>query len=399
MRLRLLRSVGCALVAVPCLACGSGSHVDVDVVPTLLAEETLRIGSVDDPETALSSIRALEIASDGRIVSLDSRERLIRIHAPDGSLLSRFGARGDGPGEFQSPLTMVLIHDELRVWDSRTQRVTRFDLDGQVLGVETLVPKPLNHPVLRGPMIRWTLPDGSGVGDYRRSEVPGSGWEDFIASPIVRVDGAGNVVDTLGVGSFEGWVLVLPLNEVGSVPAPVAYNPLFDVSEARSEAVFVDRAVRPDAPAFEVTKLSVEGDTLWSRQYPYDPVEIDPAYVDSFVVAMSEQIARAGMAAERSAEAALRETMVIPDHVPAVDQVWIGDDGSIWLALADRDPEETRWLVLREDGEVHGAVTLPHKLRLRWATLDEAWGVDLDELDVQYIVKLELQVDEAAEPS
>lgn len=72
--------------------------------------------------------------------------------------------------------------------------------------------------------------------------------------------------------------------------------------------------------------------------------------------------------------------------------MWIGHDGSVWLALADRDPFETRWLVLRADGSVYGHVALPHKFVVRYATLDVVWGMDRDELDVPYIVKFAVRL-------
>lgn len=375
------------------VGCTPPPATDFEPVPELVAEETLRIGSLDDPETSLTSIRALEVAPDGRIFTLHNRDRQIRVHAPDGTPLATFGARGDGPGEFQSPWTLSLVDDELRVWDTRSSRITRFDLDGTVLGIETVRLRRSDHPVLRVPRPNWALSDGSVIGEYGVNQTPG--WEEVTELAVLRFGLDGQILDTLAIRSLVGRHLILELpklTEATSAWIPFAYDPLFEVSAARMEAVIVDRAVRPDAPAIGVTKLSIHGDTLWHREYGYDPVAIDPVYVDSFVVALTEQLVRVGFATERAGENAIRETMVIPEHMPPIDRVWLGRDGSVWLALADRDSISTRWLVLRSDGDIYGQVTLPHRFLLRYATLDVAWGVDRDELDVPYIVKFAVRL-------
>jgi len=379
---RLLMS-GTGLVCLT--ACGPPAATDGEDRPVLVAKETLRIGSIDDPETALTAIRALEIASDGRVVTLHSRARQIRVHASDGTPLATFGGRGDGPGEFQTTQSMSLENDILRVWDARNLRATRFDLDGAVLGIRTVRMQASDHPVLRRPQLVWALSDGSVIGEYGRSEGR-PGWEEVTETPVVRFGVEGEVLDTVAIHSFIGWTLILDLSEVTTAPTPFPFNPIFTVSPARMEAVMVDRTVNADTPAITVTKLSIKGDTLWRREYGYDPVAIDPVYVDSFVVALTERLVTQGWATARRAEDEIREAMGIPDHAPPVDRARIGRDGSVWLSLADRDALETRWLVLRPDGDEHGVLTLPHRFSLRYATLDAAWGMYMDELDVPYVV-------------
>jgi hypothetical protein len=370
------------------LACADDTSSHVEPLPALAAVETLRIGSVDDPETALTTIRALEIGPDGRIYALERRE--IRVFSPDGSPLFRFGGQGDGPGEFQSTLRMDLVQGELRVWDPGLNRVTRFDLEGGLLGVESFHPKPLNHPFMRGPLPFWALPDNTFIGEYGLNQ-RGDDWYRVEDSPVVRVALDGEMVDTVAIRPLAGRYMILHLNEPTSAPVPFGYDPLLEVSPTRMEAVLADRRVRSDAPSMRVTRLAVDGDTLWSREYTYDPVPIDPVYVDSFVVGLSEQLESVGFATLRQAESEIRETMVIPEHAPPVDRVRIGRDGSVWLMLADRDPVDTRWLVLDETGEIHGRVSLPHGFVIRHATLDVVWGMAHDGLDVPYIVSFDIR--------
>jgi hypothetical protein len=70
------------------------------VAPEWTADVELRIGSVDDPGTALSGVGAIVSADDGRFYVAQPQDGQVRIHAPGGELLRRFGSQGEGPGEF-----------------------------------------------------------------------------------------------------------------------------------------------------------------------------------------------------------------------------------------------------------------------------------------------------------
>ena len=360
-------------------------------VSPLTAVETLRVGSVDEPETAFSGPRGLEIGPDGRLYVLERSE--VRVFGADGTPLRRFGARGEGPGEFRSASQMVLVEDELRVLDSGLRRVTRFDLDGGVIAVEAYRGGVRDHPVLRGPLPNRLLGDMTLVATYGINQVR-EGWSDWYrrALPHVRVDLEGEIRDTLVMRSQQNGVLILYLDEPTTAPHPFPHDPLFEVWPSRLEAILVDRDVRAEA-SVAVHRLSLEGDTVWRRDVGYEPVAVDPVYVDSFVVALSEQLERVGFAGLREAETEIRDRMVVPDHVPGVDRVRLGRDGSVWLRLADRDPRQTRWHVLDGEGATVGVVTLPHAFTLLRASLDDVWGVLRGDFDVPYLVRYEVRAD------
>lgn len=86
----------------------------------------------------LSSVGMAGIADDGSIYLVDRRQRrLFRFHG-NGELLGTFGQRGQGPGEFQSLGTTIIIKDVITIWDSRSYRLSRFNLDGLLLGTQTI---------------------------------------------------------------------------------------------------------------------------------------------------------------------------------------------------------------------------------------------------------------------
>ncbi|MDH3733476.1 MAG: hypothetical protein OEU54_08070 [Gemmatimonadota bacterium] len=385
------RAVAVVIGALSLSGCSSEPTIRPPGAPRLAAIERLRVGSVDDPETSLTSIRAVEIGPDGRIYTLHHRERLIRIHAPEGTPLGSFGGRGEGPGELESPFRMNLIDGELRVWDTRTFRLSRFDLEGQFLGLATYRPKPFEHPYLRPPRPTWALPDMTFIGEFGLNSIPGA--EEQGDSPVLRLALDGDILDTLVIRPLEGDQLNVDVGtgEPNFTGPPYGWGPIVAVSPARMELVVAERDVYPAEPRMRVTRSSVGGDTFWSREYPYDPVPVDPDHVEAVVANFARVVEQAGWTTARRAAEAYRGSMVIPEHTPPLTRVVIGRDGSIWLELADNDDTANHWLLLDSSGELHGQVSLPERFFVRYATLEEVWGMELDELDIPYLVLYTLE--------
>ena len=63
-----------------------------------------------------------------------------------------------------------------------------------------------------------------------------------------------------------------------------------------------------------------------------------------------------------------------------------------------QDDAANRWLALDDAGEVHGVVELGERFFIRHATLDRLCGMELDDLDVPYLVQYALQVQEVEPP-
>ena len=387
---RRRRSHGGIVLAV--IAAGCAAHTSDDpAVPRLVAEETLRIGSVDDPETSLTSFHALEVAPDGRIFTIHAQESLVRVHGPDGTPLGHIGREGEGPGEFLTPVGMGFRDGGLWVWDLRARRLSWFDADGEFLREETYSPRT---PTGGAPRVE--IPDGIlGDGSYFGSEpVMARDLADGeILIPYFRLRPDGTVIDTIAMIPMGGGSMIIEEEDRPFYASqPFADSPAFALSDARMEIVFVDRTIRSGDPRFVVTRMAFGGDTLWSREYPFEPVTIAPSVVDSAVAAQADRAAGSGLMTRREAEAAIRDRLFRPPHYPAVRSVRLGRDGSVWLQMFERAPDSARWLVLREDGDILGEVELPERLRVITARQDEVWGMDLDELDVPYIVKYSVRV-------
>lgn len=358
--------------------------VDYDA---LTATEVLRIGSVDDPETALTDISALRVADDGRIYTLHRQDRAVRVHGPDGAPMGSFGGDGEGPGEFRSPNAMEVFDDEVVVFDFRTLRTTYFDLDGEFLRTIRYEPPDADDPIWSQVRPNGLLRGGQVHSAPRRTTAPG--WEDHPRSPLLRLSEDGSTQDTILHFSLDE-LLVLESGELPMVAIqPFAGSEVLDISGRRMEIAVVDRH-RGESPRFRVSKMSVEGDTLWRREYAFEPVAYPASVVDSFVTAMDDFMIERSGATRAEIEAEMRSQITPPPHLPVARRVLVGTDGSVWIELADRDPIETRWLALEAEGDPVGIVTFAEGVLLREVALDEVWARVRDELDVPYIVKYEI---------
>ena len=97
-------------------------------------------------------------------------------------------------------------------------------------------------------------------------------------------------------------------------------------------------------------------------------------------------------------EAQTREWMHRPSYLPPVSHVIAAHDGSIWLRRFD--PVEVassepmwEWWVLDSEGSPLARALTPVDLDVRLINGDMIWGVERDELDVEYIVRYRLMRD------
>jgi hypothetical protein len=78
--------------------------------------ENLAIGGQEDPESVLAEIRSVTVNSQGVIYILDWKDVNVKVFGPEGKHLTTFGKAGQGPGEFDRPLSVqCLATDEIVV--------------------------------------------------------------------------------------------------------------------------------------------------------------------------------------------------------------------------------------------------------------------------------------------
>jgi hypothetical protein len=75
----------------------------------------------------------------GNLFVIDSGNKAVQVYDREGRFLRRFGKEGEGPGEFRSPVGAFLDWSgDLIVYDTMTQRASRFSTAGEYRGSEAL---------------------------------------------------------------------------------------------------------------------------------------------------------------------------------------------------------------------------------------------------------------------
>jgi hypothetical protein len=127
-------------------------------------------------------------------------------------------------------------------------------------------------------------------------------------------------------------------------------------------------------------------DTIFSRAYQYLPIRMDPLVADS-AVARSVEARLRFFGTPAATEAAVRAVMDIPEYFLPVGRAEYAETGDLWLQREALHDADHTWWVLNPEGEQIARVTIPMGLDPRLIRGDELWGVELDELDVPYVVR------------
>lgn len=143
--------------------------------PASAAVTVLRTLGADDDGLFLHGPRAVTFAADGTVFLLNGGESQVLHLDRDWNLLEAFGSPGQGPGEIENPVGMILLKDEIRVFEMA--RITVFGRDGAYR--RTLVPG-----------VQYARP---AVLDGRIAAVLGAGER-----PAAFLDDAGRVVSSFG---------------------------------------------------------------------------------------------------------------------------------------------------------------------------------------------------------
>ena len=96
---------------------------------------------------------------------------------------------------------------------------------------------------------------------------------------------------------------------------------------------------------------------------------------------------------EAKLESDLREATFSPEHYPGVANMAAGDDGTIWLQMPVPTGDDHEWRVYSEEGEWIAKAFIPKDLRVMLITGAAVWGVETDELDLNYIIRYPLVKD------
>lgn len=379
------------------LACRSGSAeldgAHVSNAPELVAEEVLRIGSVDDPDVGFSRIGGIAVNGQGSVYVLESQDRQIRVYDEDGLRIGTFGRQGDGPGEFKNATLIGFRHDTLAVGDASLGRITFFNRAGETL--ETLPMPPVWLEPTPGVMVMVEPVRFRGDGfatTVTRMMMPPEPPRDSFSVPQVVLDRSGRITDTL---RFERWGLFNSRVRVGNLDVRVPSGPptarLY--IDGQDDTYIVDRSVAAtgDQATFTVARVTDAGDTVYRHEIRYRPIAFPAAFVDTIVARAVRPYLRNQEADSGAIENAIRRALKLPPYQPPVTHGRTGADGVLWLRLHDDGTDQHQWVLLDQGGRIKGAVSLPRAVTIHWSSGEYAWASVRDEFDVPWLVRYRLR--------
>lgn len=382
-----------ALLAVGCQG-DTGPAADPFAADTwTLSGPDTRIGSHDDPDYVFGPIGSLVVGPDGLLYTLHWREATIRRWTQDGAPAGSIGRKGEGPGEFDLPVRMGFFGDSLWVWDVRAYRMSYFDPEGELLGsVSPTV--DFGGPDAVPPRPDRPLRDGTFVGSVpAASHLIATG--EHTESPYVHMDADGNPLARIWAMPYEprDVFAIMGGDGGGGAFSSQPFDDGYSVSVGDDGLLVLERRAwtGEGEAAVRVTKIGLDGDTLLHASVPYEPVPLPAERFDSAAGALAERWSDDSGPFSAS-ESEVREAMYRPSYLPAVRGVTQAEDGTIWLRRYDPVETETgermgEWWILDAGGAPLARALTPAGVSLRVIGGDTVWGIESDELGVQYIVR------------
>ena len=352
---------------------------DSDVAQALV---DLKFGSVDgtDPNLAFGAIRGVQAAHDGSIYVLDRQAAEVRVFDSGGRYLRTIVRRGEGPGEIMDANGILLSGDTL-LWIHDIRRWTIIGVDPAGEEIRRFIKPVMSH-----------TPTWTGAFDNR-----GRYWNDILHSDEVPSDspppGLSSSTGRHYHKSYDlssGVIDSVYLGEVGlrsyaySTPDHQLFFPLwFEASELVAVNPF-GGFWRANSASYRIARIDERRDTVVvvEAEMLAQPVtdEDRAAYVESFVEAHPD------FRREAAEVAAL-----MPDVKPMLADIFVDDEGRLWVQRVTPDDGPAFYDLFSEDGDYLDSVRLAFKaVGPIWVQHGNIYARIVDELDVQFVVRASL---------
>ena len=363
---------------------------DAAALPQWTAVEELRIGSGDDPDRALSRVDQIAVDAEGAVYVSQSQEAAIKVFDSQGSRVGTIGARGTEPGQFDRLYTVGFIADTLYAIDFGLRRISYFTREGDLVRTYQVPPPPVDAP-LRPAMPFAIFADGSmAIGHAWSSNIS---MDDLERVPQLRLTSGSQASDTVAWLSYERTARRAPYGQQSIVVgSPLSDDAFVIFAPDGSRLVTVDRRLPSDSgtSTFGLTVSDGWGDTIYSRRYEYEPVEVDQAVIDRTVELGAQRVSGA-FASAADAVSFVRSTMFLPTHHPPVTTALFAQDGTLWIQRESIAGEPQRWMVLDQDGEPIAETTLPEAVRVMTIGDGGVWGLETQEQGSASLVRYRIE--------
>jgi hypothetical protein len=360
----------------------------------LRAVPELSIGELDG---AVAFTEVGDLVADGlRVFVSQPQEGLIRVlSAESGSLLEEWGGPGDGPGEFRRMGWMGGSGGTLTVLDRTLHRITVFAEDGSVIEstrfrfppVERTTPPRVyggwTRPTADGHLLTVKAPFGPEASQNPPEELP---WF------LVSLDGA--ILDRPPPIVVRGRTAVIP-REGGTT---VLVRPLHQADRftVAPDGSLLVQAGDPDGSGLRLSIYHTTEQRVDSLHLDVDPVTVDPDEARAELADFVERVEgiRESMGGPLSPldRRAIEEAIEAPPWIPAVDEMFVTEDGEIWLREPGFGGETRVWRVVGPTGDVEALVEVPAGVVLHARDGSHVWGVRTDPvLGFQVVERLRLE--------
>lgn len=329
--------------------------------------EELHLGRTEGTgPDVFGTVSGLAVDNRGTMFVADGFAKEVRVFAPDGTFLRRFGREGEGPGEFRMISGLVWTPPgALWVMDPVSGRLTRFDTLGNVISEHRR-------------------------GDFMFATVP---W-------AARPDTMGRLYDIEPVGE-PGENRRRAVARLSADDTELRTLGHFVLPDGPPQTMIVSRrggiTARTPVPMSAALRWAVDpGGDLWlasTDRYRLHRVRIPAG--DTLRTVIFERPPEPLKGAERDSIARAEgiDSGDLPRNKPVFGWIVIADDGRLWVG---REPEGpvTSWDLFDAGGRYLGAARSPVSVHIRRtppiARGNALWAVTVDAMGVQGVVRLRL---------
>lgn len=355
--------------------------------PLLAITRDLRI----DPATAdLAGSGTMLVSRSGEILVTQPDDATIRVFSPTG-VQSRFGHKGEGPGEFRDLRMAGWLLDSIWVVDPALRRVSLFGPDHKFVRSFPYPSKVIAKAPIEGdaPEVTATFPsfirpDGTlRVVIWLAPKSPRTGWAtgaDSAGVAVVRLRPDGVLMNRITFPPKANCEVLFSVGKVPvSRPIPFCAAPVVTMDDGTPTFVTITTDPSP-AMSYRVTVIDDNGVVQYARTYPYTPVPLPRARFDSVDAAWKQKLKRFPGVAEAWPK------VTAPKWYPAVRGLMVGRDSTLWIEVQRAVPGHA-WLVLDAKGRSVGQVKVSENVDLKVADLHNIWGLETDADGLQGIVR------------
>lgn len=360
---------------------------------------TARDAEFAEPFTWVDGVREL---GDGRVIVVDSHDRLIHLVDFASATRARVGRQGQGPGEYQSPMRLfALPGDSSMVYDLAMRSANVITPHATMPGV---LPAP---PGSGGPV---ALSDRSGTDSRGRiySEVRlnrQSGNGDTVG--IERVDrGTGNR-DTVAFVSVHVVSSLLAPRPSGPQPGRAGGMGGMGAAERAGGVLpFMSRDQWAVAPDGRVAVVSVEpyhvafydqnGARRVSPPIATDRIPVGEALKTAWRAEHHQLVPglvySGGTVVAQMLPPSYTEPTAWPEYLPAIldRAVWYAPDGVLWVQRTTAADAPATFDLIDATGRVSQRVVLPKQTRLVGFGVSSVYVVRIDADDLEYLQRYRL---------